>query len=670
MQHFSWPEMQLEGRVLLASASVAEYPVPGTSPAPQGIASVPGGLVWITLPNTHQVASVNPTTGTVTPFTVTPKVGGTVPQPWGMTYDPNDGLIYFTVKSADPLGSGIGTIDPTTNNVQMPGNLETNANPTAIVVGPGNHIWFTESGIDSIAVEPVIGGQFEFSLGPGANPQGIASAGGLIWFTMEGTNQIGSLNPAAPDIGASLQRYTIPTANAGATSLALGPDGNLWFTESNAHAIGVFNPQTHTFVANLPVPTDAAHPNPQPQGIIQGPDSNMWFVNPNTNQFAIVSPAGVFARFNTRTTPSSPQQMVVGPNNNVFFTEGVGKVAQVLTFSMIAADDFDGDGKTDPGIFRVSQAQWVAQLSGGGQLNQPYGTPNLTTIPVSGDYSGQGNAQLAVYDPNANPPTWYIRLPFGGGTTLPVQYGGPGLNNFVPVPSDYTGGGQTENAVYNPNTNPATWSIRVPGGGTVALQFGGGLNNYIPVPGDYIGNGQAQLAVYNPHTNPATWSIRLPNGGTYTLQFGGQGNDYIPVPGDYLGIGQAQLAVFQISTATWFVRRPDGSTLVLPPFSTPGLAEVPVETTAGALAALGLIPTSPHVVVAHAASGGTANAAMPLLSSVQVGAPVVSGPLASSSSSGASQTSATLAAQTPTVGNRPVAQAIAAFRRRPVFLEN
>jgi hypothetical protein len=236
------------------------------------------------------------------------------------------------------------------------------------------------------------------------------------------------------------------------------------------------------------------------------------------------------------------------------------------------------------------------------------------------------------------------------------------------VPGDYLGTGQTQLAVYQPST--ATWFIRLPNGATTTLNFGGpGLNNYVPVPGDYLGTGQTQLAVYQPST--ATWFIRLPNGATITLNFGGPGlNNFIPVPGDYLGTGQTQLAVFQPSTGLWYIRLPDGSTLQPPrQFGATGLADVPVETTAGALAALGLIPTSAHVVVAKAPSGGTANAAMPLLSSVQVGAPVVSGPLAASASSGSSAASAIFTAQAPPVGNRPVAQAFATIRRRP-FVDN
>jgi hypothetical protein len=334
-----------------------------------------------------------------------------------------------------------------------------------------------------------------------------------------------------------------------------------------------------------------------------------------------------------------------------------------------AIDDFDGDGKSDFGVFRVANAHWIIQPSGGGTLiNQQYGGSNLSYIPVGGDYIGEGKSQLAVYNPSTS--IWSIQMP--DGSTYPVQYGGAGLSNYVPVPGDYTGNGQTEPAVYNPNTNPATWYIRVPGGGTATLQFGGpGLNNFIPVPGDYIGNGQTQLAVYQPST--ANWFVRMPDGSTFQTHFGGSGlSNFVPVPGDYLGNGQTQFAVFQPSTANWYIRLPDGSTFQTN-FGATGLADVPVESTAGALAALGLIPVSPSVIVSKSevVSGTITVSSSPAeiipIPNVQASAAVVGGPLASSTVRSASTTSTISWGQTSAVANLPVAQAIAVSRRGSIF---
>ncbi len=58
----------LESRRLLATSVVTSYTLPGAIPVPQGIASVPGGYLWVTAQNANQVDAVNPSTGAVTPF--------------------------------------------------------------------------------------------------------------------------------------------------------------------------------------------------------------------------------------------------------------------------------------------------------------------------------------------------------------------------------------------------------------------------------------------------------------------------------------------------------------------------------------------------------------------------------------------------------------------------
>src|SRR3954469_8241644 len=83
-----------------------------------------------------------------------------------------------------------------------------------------------------------------------------------------------SLAPAAARASAIATAYTpgVPPG-AGPGDLAPGPDGNLWFTESNAPGrIGRITPagQVTEFAAGLTF-------NSQPAGITAGPDGAMWF---------------------------------------------------------------------------------------------------------------------------------------------------------------------------------------------------------------------------------------------------------------------------------------------------------------------------------------------------------------------------------------------------------
>src|SRR5947207_6651225 len=65
--------------------------------------------------------------------------------------------------------------------------------------------------------------------------------------------------------------YPVPTAAASAHAITLGPDGNLWFTETIGNKIGQITPDGAITEYSLPTP------NSGPGAIIQGPDGNLWF---------------------------------------------------------------------------------------------------------------------------------------------------------------------------------------------------------------------------------------------------------------------------------------------------------------------------------------------------------------------------------------------------------
>src|SRR5262245_50655441 len=66
--------------------------------------------------------------------------------------------------------------------------------------------------------------------------------------------------------------FPLPIANSGPTTIALAPDGTLWFTESSGNRIGRMSPDGSGLVEH-------ALPNPDssPRIIALGSDGNMWF---------------------------------------------------------------------------------------------------------------------------------------------------------------------------------------------------------------------------------------------------------------------------------------------------------------------------------------------------------------------------------------------------------
>ena len=162
----------------------------------------------------------------------------------------------------------------------------------------------------------------------------------------------------------------------------------------------------------------------------------------------------------------------------------------------------------------------------------------MTDIPVSGDYDGDGNADVTIYRNGL----WFI-LRSSDGEQTAVSWGG--ATQDVPVPADYDGDGKIDQAVYR----DGAWLIRRSlDGGTTFVSWGG-LAEGMVVPRDYDGDGKADLAVYR----DGTWFIIRSSDGGFTINsWGGLAHD-IPVPADYDGDGRADISVYR--NGLWFILR-------------------------------------------------------------------------------------------------------------------
>ena len=198
--------------------------------------------------------------------------------------------------------------------------------------------------------------------------------------------------------------------------------------------------------------------------------------------------------------------------------------------------DFDGDGKSDIGVYR--DGNWfIRRTSDGGLTGVGWGGLPQDK-PVVGDYDGDGRVDVAVYrDGN-----WYIIRSSDGGVTA---QGWGGLAQDKPVPADYDGDGKTDIAVYR----DGSWYIIRSSDGGVTVAAWGGLAQDRPVPADYDGDGRTDLAVYR----DGTWLIfRSSDQGVTVAGWGGLAQDR-PVAADYDGDGRTDLAVYR--DGTWFILR-------------------------------------------------------------------------------------------------------------------
>jgi hypothetical protein len=228
----------------------------------------------------------------------------------------------------------------------------------------------------------------------------------------------------------------------------------------------------------------------------------------------------------------------------------------VVTFNQAApgrrsAFDFDGDGKTDIGIFRPSVAEWwINRSSTGATFAAQFGATTDEITPA--DYTGDGKTDIAFWRPSSG--EWYV-LRSEDNSFYAVPFGASG---DIPAPADYDADGKADTAVFRPST--ATWYISRSSGGTTIQQFG--ANGDQPVAADYDGDGRTDIAIYRPSNGQ--WWINRSTAGVLAVSFG-ESNDKA-VQGDYTGDGKADVAFWRPSTGEWYILRSEDSSYYSVPF--------------------------------------------------------------------------------------------------------
>ena len=174
-------------------------------------------------------------------------------------------------------------------------------------------------------------------------------------------------------------------------------------------------------------------------------------------------------------------------------TDGVYTFGDGLTGSVPVTGDWTGTGTSKIGIYL--DGTWYLDLDGSGTWD---GTPTdgvytfgdgLTgAVPVVGDWTGTGTTKIGVYLDGI----WYLDLD-GGGTwdgtpTDGVYTFGEGLTGVVPVTGDWTGTGKAQIGVYV----AGTWYLDRDGNGAwngtptdMLYGFGSGLFGALPVAGKW-----------------------------------------------------------------------------------------------------------------------------------------------------------------------------------------
>ena len=183
--------------------------------------------------------------------------------------------------------------------------------------------------------------------------------------------------------------------------------------------------------------------------------------------------------------------------------------------------DIDGDGTSDPLVFRDSAGLWAVR----GLSRMYFGGPG--DIPAPGDYAGERKSKIAVFRRPAG--LWAVR-----GLTRWYF----GTVNDLPLALDITGSGLIRPAVFRESTG--LWAIR----GQTRFYFGRPGDH--PVPEDWDGDGGMDFGIFREESG--LWAVR----GLTRAYFGRPGDR--PVPGDWDGDGTPDFTVFRESSGLWAAR--------------------------------------------------------------------------------------------------------------------
>jgi virginiamycin B lyase len=277
--------------------------------------------------------------------------------------------LWFTEEA----GNKIGTLSESAKITEYPVPTA-KAEPLNIVLGTDGNLWFTEFGAAQIAKVSTSGTAFiECQLpsqnGQAPTPFGIAAGpDGALYATDPASNGLWRVTT-----GCTATFYSLATANAGPQSITVGPNGALWFVETNVDKIAEINPGAPAGT----VPTEFSVSAGAGLGVIvSGADNALWFTETKSDKLGrmlttgqltsetalsgvhtpyglVLAPSGNFyigdqtastivqyltstgavTSYPTKTANAGPFWLTIGPDNEVYFTEqSADKVGQFRYF--------------------------------------------------------------------------------------------------------------------------------------------------------------------------------------------------------------------------------------------------------------------------------------------------------------------------------------------------
>jgi len=244
--------------------------------------------------------------------------------------------------------------------------------------------------------------------------------------------------------------------------------------------------------------------------------------------------------------------------------------------------DFDGDGLWDPAVRRPpgggqSAAYLILRSSTGydygSSLTIPAGWTGLGDTPVVGDFNGDGISDPAIW--RANTGVWII--PMSPAFTS-YEFRSWGASGYIPIAADVDGDGTSDLGYWNPATG--TWGFLQ---STESFSYASplfwawGNPGDIPVMADYDGDGKADPAVVIPAASGQSRAYRVvlssegySPAASLTIPAGWAALGDIPLPNDYDGDGVADAALWRGNTGIWVILKSSTLSYMFRPWGASG----------------------------------------------------------------------------------------------------
>jgi virginiamycin B lyase len=285
--------------------------------------------------------------------------------------------------------------------------------------------------------------------------------------------------------------YSVPTAGANLSALAVGPDGNIWFTEANATAssagkIGKITTSGTITEYQLPYTPPVRRIDPgiyfNPTGITAGSDGKMWFIASNSAYVGSITTDGSTISFysldgTTQYGTAAYKGITTGSDGNLWVTDDMASKVLAVTTSGTVSRSVALASNCGPGMIVAGPDSklWVverstdaiAKITTGGTLTEyalglnnyfPYALVSAgTKLRFTAVNSSAGTALLGTLTTSGSSTVFSIQYAgVTGRISLATTGGSSGLSwtldsGIASYPA--TGGFATSYSV--PSANPA-----------------------------------------------------------------------------------------------------------------------------------------------------------------------------------------------------------------------